>query len=73
MTEALKTGSIKWFDFKKRYGFIIPDDGTGDVFLHASLCEEHCIWPAPNVRIRYRDMQRDRGACATYLRAVPTH
>ena len=29
-------GSIKWFDVSKGYGFIIPDDGQGDVLLHVT-------------------------------------
>jgi CspA family cold shock protein len=29
-------GSIKWFDVAKGYGFIIPDDGSGDVLLHVT-------------------------------------
>ena len=29
-------GKIKWFDPKKGYGFITPDDGSKDAFLHIS-------------------------------------
>ena len=33
-------GKIKWFDPKKGYGFITPDDGSKDAFLHISALEE---------------------------------
>ena len=33
-------GKIKWFDPKKGYGFITPDDGSKDAFLHISALEK---------------------------------
>ena len=36
----MSQGKIKWFDPKKGYGFITPDDGSRDAFLHVSALEK---------------------------------
>ncbi len=36
----MPTGAVKWFNPAKGYGFIGPDDGSVDVYVHISAVEE---------------------------------
>ena len=67
----MATGIVKWFNAEKGYGFIQPDDGGKDVFVHISAVERAGM---PGLRegqrIKY-DVALDRGkAAATNLSAA---
>lgn len=69
-TSDLKTGRIDFF--KGRYGFIIPDEGTADVFLRwtvADKCRIRETALTEGRRVKYRDREGDRGPNrqATYI------
>lgn len=54
----MSNGTIKWFNSTKGYGFIQPDDGSKDVFLHISDVQRAGIAePREGDKLAY-DLQR---------------
>lgn len=58
-------GTVKWFDQVRGFGFVTPDDGGQDVFLHSSVLHragKHDIQQGQKVSLEVRDGQRGRQA-----------
>ncbi|MAM60935.1 cold-shock protein [Maritimibacter sp. UBA3975] len=50
----MPTGTVKWFNATKGYGFIAPDDGGKDVFVHISAVERAGLTGlADNQKVEY--------------------
>ena len=54
-------GKLKWFDPKKGYGFITPDDDSKEVFLHISALEKANITQLEEKQIIKYELTEHRG------------
>jgi len=68
----MPTGTVKWFNATKGYGFIAPDDGGKDVFVHISAVERAGMTGlADNQKVSYELREgRDGRASATELKTL---
>lgn len=64
-------GTVKWFNPDKGYGFIAPDDGTPDVFVHYSAITSGGYRTLEeNQKVEYTVQQGPKGPQAAEVRAV---
>jgi len=60
LEDDVATGTVKWFNSTKGFGFIKPDDGAADVFVHISAVERGGLGNlVEGQRLSY-DMERGR-------------
>ena len=60
----MASGTVKWFNGQKGYGFIQPDDGGKDVFVHISAVERAGLGGLNEGQKVKFDVQSDRGKAA---------
>lgn len=56
----MNSGTVKWFNSTKGFGFIAPDDGANDVFVHISAVERAGLRSLAEGQKVHYDLVQDR-------------
>ena len=64
----MATGTVKFFNDSKGFGFITPDDGGKDVFVHISGIETGTL--SENDKVEYEVGDGQKGPCAVQVKKV---
>lgn len=68
---AIQTGTVKWFNQDKGFGFIAPDDGGKDLFAHFSQIQGDGFKTlTENQRVSFEATQGQKGPQASNIRAA---
>jgi CspA family cold shock protein len=67
----MATGTVKWFSDEEGYGFIKPDDGGKDLFVHRSAIAGGGVKSLPEgAKVSYETEQGRKGPAAANVRLI---
>lgn len=68
----MSTGKVKWFNSEKGYGFITPNEGGKDIFVHHSEIQSQGKFATleEGQTVEYEVGEGRQGPCATQVRAL---
>jgi cold shock protein len=67
----MATGTVKWFNGEKGYGFITPEDGTKDLFVHFSAIQGDGYRTLnEGQKVEYEATQGQKGPQASNVRVI---
>ncbi len=68
----MSQGTVKWFNADKGFGFITPDDGGKDLFVHHSEIQSGGDYATLNdgQKVEFVVGQGEKGPCATKVTAI---
>jgi CspA family cold shock protein len=67
----MATGTVKWFSDEKGYGFITPDDGSKDLFVHhTGIAGEGFRSLAEGAKVEFEAVEGQKGPQATNVHTV---
>jgi CspA family cold shock protein len=64
----MATGKVKFFNDEKGFGFIVPDDGSKDLFVHISAVQAGTL--TENDKVEYEIGEGQKGPCAVQVKPL---